>query len=75
MGSEALIYHKRLNTKIADKKGQQYDEVTRFIRFKLSFLIIKLSLLCIRGSRVLLAGNNTVNVDDDFEYNCFVSKL
>ena len=72
MGREAEIYHKCLNTQIAHKKGQAYGDVTRFIRCKLSFKIIKLSLLCIRGSRVIPLKNT---VDDDFEYNCFLSKL
>ena len=60
---------------VANKKGHNYDDVTRFIRCKLSFLTIKLSLLCIRGSRVLNVNNAIKDIDDDFEYNCFVSKL
>ena len=34
-------------TKVANKKEKLYDDVIRFIKCKLSFLIIKLSLLCI----------------------------
>ena len=75
MGQEAEIFYKLLSSKVASKKGHELKDVTRFIRCKLSFLIIKLSLLCIRGSRVLPSTDCLKNVDDDFEYDCFVSKL
>ena len=75
MGQDAETFYKLLSSKLAKKKWHEYKDVTRFIRCKLSFLIIKLSLLCIRGSRVLPSTDYLRNVDDDFEYDCFVSKL
>ena len=51
MGPESSSFHKILAGKIAEKTGERYEEVTRLIRVKLSFLIMKSALMCIRGSR------------------------
>ena len=48
MGPES---NKILAGKIAEKTGERYEEVARLIRVKLSFLIMKSALMCIRGSR------------------------
>ena len=40
-----------LAERISSKKGEKYDDVMRYIRAKTSFLTIKATLLCIRGSR------------------------
>ena len=53
MGPEATQFHKTLAQKIAEKTGERYDDVTRLIRVKMSFLVLRASLLCIRGSRTL----------------------
>ena len=53
MGPEASQFHKTLAQKIAEKTGERYDDVTRLIRVKMSFLVLRASLLCIRGSRTL----------------------
>ena len=74
MGQEAHRYHKLLCDKISYKKRQNYTDVMNYFRCKLSFLIKKLSLLCIRGSRTVHT-KNIMNIDDDFEYLCFASKL
>ena len=75
MGVEAERYHKLLCSKIAYKSRQNYSDVIKFVRCKLSFVLKKLSLLCIRGSRKVNTRNVNINIDDDFEYNCFVAKL
>ena len=51
MGPESSSFHKILAGKIAEKTGERYEEVARLIRVKLSFLIMKSALMCIRGSR------------------------
>ena len=51
MGKECMKYHKALAEKISDKKGECYEDVMRFIRIKISFLALKATLLCLRGSR------------------------
>ena len=51
MGQEYLRYHKTLAEKIAEKKGESYEDIMRYIRTKISFLTVKATLLCLRGSR------------------------
>ncbi len=51
MGPECRAYHKVLAGKIAEKTGEKYEEVTRMIRVKLSFMLMKSALMCVRGSR------------------------
>lgn len=73
MGPEATYYHKVLATKISNKNGDKFCNVLNFIRCKLSFLILKMALLCIRGSRSLK--NNLAAVPDDFDFTCLESRL
>ena len=68
MGRECQIYHKALAEKIAEKTGERYEEVTRLIRIKLSFLVLKGALLCLRGSRSIYNNDNLSNCQD-FRYN------
>lgn len=65
---EANRFHKTLAEKIAIKSGERYDDVNRLIRIKMSFLVIKAALLCIRGSR-RLQNNDNSETCDDFSYN------
>ena len=51
MGHECQKYHKALADKISSKRGEKYDDVIRYIRLKISFLALKSTLLCVRGSR------------------------
>ena len=46
-----LFFHRHLASKIALKKDERYEDVVNFIRCKLSFLILRSALTCIRGSR------------------------
>ena len=57
------LYHKHLAEKLANKTDQRYDQVMGWIRCKLSFLIMKSALLCLRGSRVIKFNSDSV---DDF---------
>ena len=73
-GPEARTFFRLLCEKIAHKTKQNYSDVVNFLRCKLSFVIRKLVLLCIRGTRSSI---NTVDksCESDFEFACFVSKL
>ena len=51
MGHENDLYHKALAHKISKSKGDRYDDVMQYLRTKLSFLAMKATLLCLRGSR------------------------
>ena len=66
IGSEANIYHKILAQKIATKSGEQYEDITRLIRVKTSFLVLRAALLCLRGSRVVYTRNG--ESCDDFAF-------
>ena len=50
MGHECSIYHKNLAEKLSNKKDEQYSVIMRYLRVKLSFLALKATLLCLRGS-------------------------
>ena len=66
MAKECLKFHKFVAEKIANKSGCRYEKVISIIKCKLSFLILRASLMCVRGSRSLTthSGNHAV---DDFE--------
>ena len=51
MGHECDLYHKALADRISRKKGDRYDDIMQYLRTKLSFLALKSTLLCLRGSR------------------------
>ena len=63
MGHECSIYHKNLALKLSLKRNERYEEVVRYLRVKLSFLALKSTLLCLRGSRTTFKVNE---VDCDF---------
>ena len=63
MGHECQKYHKTLAEKISAKNGERYEEVMRYIRVKISFLVLKSTLLCLRGSRVV---KKTAEAGHDF---------
>ncbi len=62
MGHECLKFHQSLADKISAKTGERYDEVMQCIRMKISFLAMRGTLLCLRGSRSYKQANNV----DDF---------
>ena len=53
MGHECSLYHRNLAEKISHKKGERYEDVIRYLRIKISFLALKATLLCLRGSRTI----------------------
>ena len=64
MAPEASRFHITLAEKLALKTGERYEDVTRLIRVKLSFLVLKASLLCLRGSRTLTNNTNGEDCED-----------
>ena len=63
MGHECSIFHKSLAEKISAKRDERYDDVMRYLRIKFSFLALKATLLCLRGSRSIRKAND---IDTDF---------
>ena len=51
MSHECLIFHKSLAEKLSIKKSERYEDIMRYLRVKLSYLALKATLLCLRGSR------------------------
>ena len=60
-------YHKTLAEKIANKTGEKYEDVTRLIRVKTSFLVLRAALLYLRGSRSI--SSDKIETCNDFAFN------
>ena len=56
---EAATFLKRLASQISDKKNEPYSVVMNFLRCRLSFSLLRSSLLCLRGSRSNRSLNTT----------------
>ena len=59
---EASMFHKHVAQKISAKTEENYDRVLSLIRCKLSFLILRSILLCVKGSRSV--SNDHVHLDN-----------
>ena len=68
MGPECTVFHKHLAEKIARKTNERYENVLRWVRCKLSFLILRAALLCLRGSRTIK--NQNTDLPEDFNLAC-----
>ena len=66
MGPECTKFHKHLANKIAEKTGNNYDKVLTLIRTKLSFLILRAAILCVRGSRSI-SSRNVESFGEDYD--------
>ena len=66
MGYECAKFHKTLAAKLSEKKGEKYEDIVRYLRVKLSFLALKSTLLCLRGSRTSIKNND---VSEDFAFS------
>ena len=51
MGRECKTFYKRLAQMISEKRNINYSVASNFIRAKISFSLLRSTLLCIRGSR------------------------
>ena len=68
MAPECQVYHKRLAELLSVKKGEDYSTTMSWIRTKISFAILRTSLLCLRGSHSLRRVNlNLKEMDFDIE--------
>ena len=59
-GPETSAFHKHLASKISQKTEDRYERVLTLIRCKLSFLILRAVLTCLRGSRSYSKSNALV---------------
>ena len=68
VGTECSKFHKQIANAIALKSEERYDRIYSMIRCRLSFLILRSALLCIRGSR---SHRSKFNIGtEDFEIAC-----
>ena len=51
MSKECSAFFKRLTILIAEKRGQRYEDICSYIRTRISFSLIRVAVLCIRGCR------------------------
>ena len=63
MGHECTIFHKTLAQKLCKKRNERYEDVVRYMRVRFSFLALKSTLLCLRGSRSVFRESE---MDTDF---------
>ena len=66
-----LTSNKYKSEKIANKSGCRYEKVLSIIKCKLSFLILRASLMCVRGSRSFTTHSGNQAIDDfeiEFDY-------
>ena len=71
-GPETSVFHKHISEKIANKTEETFEKVQTLIICKLSFLILRSVLLCIRGSRSISKGSVVV---DDASLKCSTAGL
>ena len=62
MDMECSMFHKNVAERLAIKTGERYEKIISTIRCKLSFLILKSALMCVRGSR-----SHNLKTIDEFE--------
>ena len=74
VGPEWAKFHQHLADQIASKSDDRYETFLSWIRCKLSFIILRASLLCIRGSRSHIVKQN-IAVVNDFEFACQDARL
>ena len=51
LGKEAAVFVKRIAERLSSKWGHNYSQVLGWIRTRLSFSILRATILCLRGSR------------------------
>ena len=66
------MFHKHIAQKIANKTEEKYEKVSKLIRCKLPFLILRSVLLFIKGSRSI---SKDLVVLDDVSLTCCAAGL
>ena len=66
---ECEKYHHHLAERIANKSGEKYSHVIAWIRCRLSFVILRAALMCVRGSRPHSSRNES-NIITDYNLAC-----
>ena len=64
MGHECSVFHKSLAEKLSVKKGERYSDVMQYLRVNLSFMALRSTLICVRGSRTHTIKPNVIENQD-----------
>ena len=75
MGEECKRFITHLANKLASKQHEQYSDVITWIRTKLSFEILKSTILCIRGSRTPYKSMREFEVGEDFKLSIMEANI
>ena len=73
-GPECLTFHRHLADRIATKTEKRYEKIISLIRIKLSFIILRSPLMCIRGSRSYGKRKVAENIED-IEITCGEARI
>ena len=68
LGNECQTFYRHLANKIATKTSDKYEKVLNWIRCRLSFMVVKAALFCLRGSRIV--NKEAINIVEDFSLAC-----
>ena len=70
MGKECSMFHKHVPERLAIKTGERYEKIISNVWYKLSFLILKSALICVRGSR-----SHNLKAIDEFELVSHLARI
>ena len=63
MGTECMMFHKRLAELLSIKKNESYATTMSWVTAKVSFALLRSVLLCLRGSRNIRKTFDTTDID------------
>ena len=63
IGPQSQIVMKRIAEKLSEKKGVTLSVVTGWLRVRLSFALLRTTLLCVRGTRRKKFSHSEMNMD------------
>ena len=75
MGNECNSFLQELAMKLSKKQNETYSTVLTWLRTKLSFVILRSTILCVRGSRTPWKSRNETDVGVDILLNSFEAAL
>ena len=76
VGIECSRFHNHIAERLSVKTNERYESILTWIRCKLSFMVLRASLLCIRGSRSCSSNyKSNTRVVEDFELACDEARL
>ena len=75
MGKETSMFMKRLAMLLSKKRNEELGSTMCWLRTKVSFLCVRASLLCIRGSRKPWYKESETKISDDFKLSVHEADL